>query len=261
MDKTAYELEWSEYARTVYFATVVPGAEVIVSSEVVLVSDPQMPMVEGNHAALLRTTPDRAEALLDRIIQYYQERELQPTVAVSPNCAPDDWLKRLEARGFKQYGDPEHFLALQSSWYAEKLPLPQNVIVREIDRDGLQDFGRVMAAAYEMPEDVVPMLIRNFGYIIDLPDIHNYVAYVEGQPIGCMSLFSYMGYSALGSGGVLPGLRHTGAAAALAVRGYQDFKKDGNKLMTFQTMLPKLERMLRIAGCKHVFTRAYYTLE
>jgi len=257
----AYALEWAEYARSAYFATVVPAAQVLISSEVVFVTDPQVPMLEGNHAALARTTPDRAEALLDRIIQHYQACGLQPTVAISPNCMPDDWPQRLQARGFKPYGDPEHFLALKDSWYAEALPVPKNIAVREIGLDGLPDFSRVMVAAYEMPEEFVPVLAHNLTYINDLPGVHNYVAYVDGEPVGCMSLFSYAGYSALGSGGVLPGLRNTGAAIALAAQGYKDYRQDGSQTMTFQTVLPKMERMLRIAGCKRIFTRIYYTLE
>ena len=63
---------------------------------------------------------------------------------------------------------------------------------------------RVMAVAYEMPEGTIPILARNFQYINDLPGIHNYLAYLNGEPVGCMSLFSYMGYGALGGGGVIP---------------------------------------------------------
>ncbi len=43
----ANELEWSNYARTAYFATVVPGLEVNISSEVILMTDPAVPLVDG----------------------------------------------------------------------------------------------------------------------------------------------------------------------------------------------------------------------
>lgn len=260
-NRLAAELEWSEYARSAYFATCVPDAEVLVSREVVLTTDPQVPMVEGNHAAMLHTTPEQADALIERIVKHYQGYGLQPTIVISPNCAPDDLPDRLLARGFKPSGGPEYWLTVQHSWYAEALRCPDNMTVREIGVEGLDDFSRVMVAAYDMPEEVVPILVRNLTYLSGLPGIHNYVAYMEGKPVGCMSLYSYMGYSALGSGGVLPGLRNTGAAFALAGRGYQDFKRDGSRYMTFQTVLPKLDRLFRIAGCKRIFTRMYYTLE
>jgi hypothetical protein len=257
----AIELEWSEYARSAYFATVVPGAQVLISSEAILITDPQVPMVEANHAALLRTTPERADALIERITHHYQEHGLQATIVISPNCTPDDLAERLQVHGFRQSGELEHWLTITESWYAEALRCPSNITLREIGVEGLPDFCRVMAAAYDMPDESVPILVHSLSFISGLPGIHNYVAYIENEPVGCMSLYSYAGYSALGSGGVLPGLRNTGAAFALAGRGYQYFKQDGSKYMTFQTVLPRLARLFRIAGCKEIFTRAYYTLE
>ena len=111
-----------------------------------------------------------------------------------------------------------------------------------------------------MSEDTIPILARNFQYINDLPGIHNYLAYVNGQPVGCMSLFSYMGYGVLGGAGVIPSARRADVAYTMAISGYQDWKKDGNKVMVFQTVLPKIERMLRIGGCQRRFTRTYYVL-
>ena len=203
MDKSrqfVQELEWPNYARTAYFATVVSGAEVSISSEVILVTDPEVPLMDGNHAAMLRTTPDRADALIERITRHYQERGLQPAVVISPACAPDDLPQRLEAHGFTQYGEVERWLTLEKPFYADALRPSKNVVVREIGLEELPDFCRVMVTAYEMPEDVMPILVRNFGPINDLPGIHNYLAYLDGEPVGCMSMFSYLGHGALGSG-------------------------------------------------------------
>jgi hypothetical protein len=47
----------------------------------------------------------------------------------------------------------------------------------------------------------------------------------------------------------------------MAIHGYQDWKKDGNKVMVFQTVLVRLERTLRIGGCQRRFTRTYYVLK
>ena len=256
----ANELEWSNYARTAYFATVVPGMEVNISSEVILITDPSVPLVDGNHAAMLRTPPDRADALIERIIKHYRDHGLKPYIVISPGCAPDDLPQRLEAHGFTQYGDPEVWLTLGKPFYADALRPSKTVAVHEIGSDEIPEFCRVMAIAYEMPEDTIPILARNFQYINGLPGIHNYLAYVNGQPVGCMSLFSYIGYGALGGAGVIPSARRADVAYTMAIYGYHDWKKDGNKVMVFQTVLPKIERMLRIGGCQRRFTRTYYVL-
>jgi len=257
----ANELEWSNYARTAYFATVVPGLEVRISHEVILITDPAVPMTDGNHAAMLRATPDRADALIERIIQHYRDIGQKPYVVVSPGCTPDDLSERLQMHGFSQYGDIEYWLTLKNPWYAEVLRAPGNVLVRQIGNDQVPVFCRVMSEAYQMPEDTLPVLEHAFGYINDLPGIHNYVAYLEGKPVGCISLFTYLGYSALGSGGVLPGARNAGVAFALVAHAYQDWKKEGSNVLVLQTVLPKLERMLRIGGCQRVFTRTHYILQ
>jgi len=257
----AHELEWANYARTAYFATVVPGIEVRISNEVILITDPAMPMTDGNHAAMLRATPDRADDLIQRVIRHYQDAGQKPCVVISPSCTPDDWAQRLQAHGFTQYGDIEYWLTLKNPWYAEMLRGPSAVTVREIGQDEVPVFCRVMAEAYKMPEDAIPLVEHAFGHINDLPGIRNYVAYLEGEPVGCASLFTYLGYSALGSAGVLPGARNAGVALALALHGYQDWKKQGSNVLVVQTVLPKLERMLRIGGCQRVFTRTYYILQ
>jgi len=258
--QVAQELEWSNYARTAYFATVVPGIEIRISAEAIIITDSEIPLVDGNHAAMLRTTPDRADVLIERIIKHYQQRGLKPYVIISPSCTPDDLPQRLQAHGFVQYGDTEYWLTLKNPWYAEMLRAPGNVTVREITQDEILDFCQVMVEAYGMPADVLPILDHNFRYINDLPGVHNYLAYMDGKPVGCISLFSYLDSSALGSGGVLPGARHASVAIALVVRAYQDWKKEGHRMMVLQTVLPKLERMLRIGGCQRRFTRTYYVL-
>ncbi len=258
MHRLANELEWSNYARTAYFATSVPGVEICVSSEVILITDPLVPLVDGNHAAMLRTATARADALIERIIRHYKDRGLVPYVVISPGCTPVDLPERLQAHGFAPYGETEYWLTLENPWYAEALRGPGNISVREIGGDEIETFCKVMATAYGMPDDVIPILYHGFGTINELPGMHNYLACLDGKPVGCASLFSYLGYGALGSAGVLPGARRAGVALALAARGYEDWKKDGDKVLVIQTVMPKLERMLRIAGCRRAFTRTYY---
>ncbi len=259
----ANELEWSNYARTAYFATVVPGVQVCISSEVVLITDPSVPLVDGNHAAMLHATPETVDGLIDRVVRHYQERGLKPHAVVSPGCTPDDLSRRLEAHGFVAQGDPESWLVLRNPLaiapFVEAIPTPNNVMVREIGAADIPVFCRVMAAAFGMPEDALPILYHSFGHINELPGIHNYLAYLDGQPAGCASLFSYLGYGALGSMSVLPGVRHSGVMLALGKHSYLDWKKDGNRVAIFQTALPWLERMLvNTYGCEHVFARTYY---
>ena len=118
-----------------------------------------------------------------------------------------------------------------------------------------------MAASFEMPEEMIPILYHNFSFVNDLPGIHNYLACVNGKPVGCGSLFSYAGYSSFGSTGVLPEARDYGIGYALYAHGYKEWKKDGTKMFLIQTLVPGLDRKLSQVGCQRLFTRSYYALE
>jgi hypothetical protein len=128
----AQELEWSNYARAAYFARVVPGVEVTISNEVILIADPEVPLVDGNHAAMLQTAPERADALIEHIVRHFRDRGVKPYVVLSPNCVPDDLGQRLEEHGFTQFGNPEHWLTLEKPFYAEAIRGSGKVTVREI---------------------------------------------------------------------------------------------------------------------------------
>jgi len=255
------EIEWSNYARSAYFATVVPGVEIRVSNEVILVSDPLVPLVDGNHAAMLNTTHEHTDDLIDRIIQHYQERCLTPTVVLSPSCSPDDLGQRLLEHGFKLTGEPEYWLALEDGSVVEGLKFPADIEVHEIEQAELTDFCQIMAAAFEMPDEIVPILYHNFSFVNELPGIHNYLACINKKPVGCGSLFSYAGFSSFGSTGVLPEARFYGIGPALFAHGYQDWKKDRTKMFLIQTVVPGMDRKLSQVGCRRLFTRSYYALE
>jgi hypothetical protein len=254
----AFHYEWANYCQVAYFARAVPGIDVRISSEVVMVTGPQMPTMEVNHAGLLRAEPEKADGLIREITAHYRDLGLQPCVAVSPACAPGDLAQRLEAHGYEKYGDPEIWLKLVDASYLEKLNYPPGITVRQIGKAELPTFCKLMAAAFELPEDMLPALQYGLEYTIDLPGMNSYIAYAGEVPVGCVSMNTTQGYSAIGSGGVLPGARRLGASYALWKRTYEDWKKSGSSDYVLQTVLPILARLLRMGGCRQLFTRTYY---
>lgn len=257
----ANRLEWANYARNAYFASVVPGMEVTVARNVVLVTNHEVPTVDGNHAAMLRAAPDEADALIDRIVRHYREIGITPYVVLSPGCAPADLPLRLQDKGFKVYGKPETWLDITHLPRAEKLPMPGYLEIHKITSGEMADFCRVIIEAFEMPAEMLPMMLRGFTPINDLEGIDNYLALVNGKPTGCASLYHYLGYTALGSGAVLPGARFMGVGAGLVGYLYREWQKSGSHTLLAQTSLGKLEQILILGGGKKLFTRQYYALE
>lgn len=257
----AQTLEWNDYARSAWFASVVPMMEVRISSEVIFVSNSLSPTVDGNHAALLRAGEDNADELIDRVIAHYQALGVPPCVAVSPSCRPADLPERLSARGFQPQGGPEYWLVLDDPARIGRARGSENTLVRRVGPEEVDAFCEVMEAAFDMPEGASWMLRQVFEPLNRLPGIQNYLAYLDGQPAGCASLFTYNGVSAFGSGGTLPGKRSLALGAALIEQVYRDWHAAGQPVMVTQTVLPKLERLFRQIGFRRAFSRTYYVLE
>ena len=207
---------------------------------------------------MLRVEPERADELIREISAHYRDLGVQPCVALSPACAPADLDRRLEAQGYEKYGDPEIWLKLTDASYLEKLSYPPGISVRQIGKTELPIFCKLMAAAFEMPDEMIPVLQYGLEYTIDLPGMNSYIAYAGDEPVGCVSMNTTQGYSAIGSGGVLPGARRLGVSYALWKRTYEDWKKSGSSDYVIQTVLPILARLLRMGGCRELFQRAYY---
>jgi N-acetylglutamate synthase-like GNAT family acetyltransferase len=65
----------------------------------------------------------------------------------------------------------------------------------------------------------------------------------------------------LGSAGVMPAYRRSGAITSLTVRAIVEARERGVETVILQTEAgAPLERLLRISGFKKVFARACYTL-
>ncbi len=254
-------LEWSDQARNAWFATIVPGLEVHLSSEAVFLSNNDFPTADGNHAARLRAQPEYADALIERVVAYYRARGVAPCVALSPACSPEDLPQRLVAFGFQPYGDPEHWLLLRDSARFARVRCPSGIRIREAAAQDVGLFCEVMAQAFEMPSEFTFVLEHFFGHINELPGIHNYIAFRDGEPVGCASLFSHQGVSAWGSCGLLPNARQLAVMAGIIAQVYQDWQCDGTANLLFQTVLPKLEQAALRVGFEHVFSRTYYLLE
>jgi hypothetical protein len=258
LHETAARFEWANYCQVAYFARVVPGVKVCISNEMVMITGPQMPTTEVNHAGLLRVTPERADELIREISAHYRGLGLQPCIAVSPACSPADLAVRLEAHGYEQFGPPEIWLKLVDPSYLDMLNYPPGITVRQIGKAELPIFCKLMAAAFELPDEMIPALQYGLEYTIELPGMHSYVAYAGDDPVGCVSMNTTQGYSAIGSGGVLPGARRLGVSYALWKRTYEDWKKSGSSEYVIQTVLPVLARLLRMGGCRELFSRTYY---
>jgi ribosomal protein S18 acetylase RimI-like enzyme len=255
------ELEWANYAATQAIARVTPGLDLAMEEDAIITSSPAFPMPDANHACLLRATPQTVDPLIDRIVNHFQSQDLPVTVYTSEACTPADIQKRLRKRGFSRQRGQEAWIVYDDVGSIDIPPLPRGVDVRQIGKDRALTMAEVFMESFGMPAELAPLMVQLLEPSIDLPEVHQYMAFIDERPAGVCSLIRYQQYAVLGSAGVLPAYRGSRAATALTVKAMGDAQRHAVETVMLQTIAnAPLERLLRISGFKRAFTRMCYTL-
>jgi hypothetical protein len=240
----------------------VPGVEVVLRDDIVILSSHTFPSADINRAYLFRTTPEGADALIDEVVGYFKSRELPAVIMLSPACTPADLPQRLEARGFVRQETDEAWMVLEGLQKARVPKIDKSVTVKRVEnQEDVTTFAEVMTGAYDMPSDWIPFLAQMLEPTITVPGFAHYVAFVKGVPAATLTLMRHGPYVTIGSGGVLPQYRGTRTIYNMAVEVLSEARRQGVETVVGQTSLgPKFERYLRIGGFKLAFRRTEYKL-
>lgn len=256
------ELEWANYAATLAAAEATPGLEVVLRDDVILTTSATLPTHDANHACLLRTTPDQANALLDEIVDTFDARDLPAAVFLSPACAPEGLADRLLARGFEKEEQSEAWLVVDDMLQYEIPTRHAGISVRAITQDETAVFAEVFLAAFGLPGEFAPLMAQLLAPSVDLPNTTHYLALEGDRPIGTSSLVCHETFGVLGSAGVVPDRRQAGAATNLGVQALTDARERGIRTVMMQTTADTwLERFVQASGFRRAFTRTCYCLE
>jgi hypothetical protein len=244
-------------------ADVVPGVEVLLRDDIVILSSHSFPSADINRAYLFRTTPERTDALIDEVVDFFKVKDLPASIMVSPACQPDDLPQRLVSRGFVQLEVDEAWMVLEGLQKVRVPKIDKSVTVKRVEnKDEVTTFAEIMTRAYDMPADWTPFLAQMLEPTITVPGFAHYLAFVKDVPAATLTLMRHKHYVTMGSAGVLPEYRGTRTIYNLAAEVIAEAKRDSVETIVIQTSLgPKFERYLRIVGFKLAFRRAEYKLE
>jgi hypothetical protein len=240
----------------------VPGVEVVLRDDIVILSSHTFPSADINRAYLFRTAPEQTDALIEEVVDFFKSRDLPASIMISPACAPDNLPQRLEARGFLCQETDEAWMVLEGLQKVRVPKIDRSVTVKRVEnRTDVETFARVMTGAYDMPIDWAPFLAQMLEPTISVAGFAHYLAFVKGVPAATLTLMRHGPYATIGSGGVLPQYRGTRTIYNMAVEVISEAKRDGVETVVGQTSLgPKFERYLRIGGFKLAFRRTEYKL-
>jgi hypothetical protein len=254
-------LERANYAATLPIAQVTPGLDIVLRDDVVITSSEAFPAPDTTHACLLQATAQTVDDLIAEVVAYFQAKGLPTTVFVSPACTPPDLPDRLEDQGLVRQERPEAWMVLDHLQDVELPPLSPKVAVRQIAPEEALTFAQVFMVAFDMPVDFAPYMAQLLAPSIGLPGVHHTIALLGGQPVGTFSLLCYERFGIIGSAGVLPAHRRSGAAHNLAIQAAAEAQAGGIDTLIAQTAAgTSLERLMRISGFQRAFTRTCYSL-
>ena len=255
------KLEWANYAATLPCAEATPGLDVVLREDVILTSSQAFPAPDANHACLLRATLGTVGRVIADLTDYFQSKRLPVAVYVSPACSPRDLPTVLLNTGFRKLEEEEAWLILEDlPNFSIPSPLP-GLAVKRVTQDDVAHFAQVFTTAFNLPSDFATAMARLLAPSVGLPNASHYLAVRDGQPIGTCSLLRYETFGVLGSAGVLPDQRRSGAATNLVIQALRDAREEGLETIVLQTAAgTQLERFLCISGFTRSFTRSCYVL-
>ena len=241
---------------------VMAGFDLILRDDLALICTPEYPTTDGNHAFLLRTSDQRADALIDEVIGYFKTRDLPPAVFLSPACIPTDLPQRLLRHGFDKQETDESWMVYEHLQAARVPKTDPRIVVRLVEGSEAKLFASVMASGYEMPPEWVPMLAKGLAQSLHVPTFRNYLALIDEQPLATLTLYRYNEYAIVGGASVVPQYRGSSLIFNLTVNVLKQARNEGVDTAILQTILgPTFERFLRICGFKLAFRRTGYIMQ
>jgi hypothetical protein len=240
---------------------VMPGVDVVLREDLSLISSTEYPSPDANQAFLLRATDETAEALIDEVIAYFNAKEVPAAIFTSPACTPSNLSQRLLRRGFVKQEPDESWLAYENLQAFKQPRTDPKIVVRQVESSEAGLFAEVMATAYEMPSEWVPVIANALGPSIGHPNFHHYLAFINQQPLATIIVMRHQNHATIGGAGVLSQHRGSSLIFNLAAHVLEQLRQEGVDSVVLQTTLgPIFERFLRICGFKLAFRRTGYTL-
>jgi GNAT superfamily N-acetyltransferase len=241
-----------------------PGMRVIASEECV-VSDSGLPTDTFNTVLVRTVSTAVRQGSLRSALDHFRSRSLPYAVWVGPGAGSGDSdLGALAGLGLRE-AEQEPGLALDlSRWEPEpgRPRGPEPFEVRLVtDRNGLDDFARVLASGVEpgSPDVQVIEFFRRAGGAFLAPDAPTtlLVGYCGNTPVGTCELFMADGTAGLYNVATLPSYQRRGIATAILGAALAEAVRQGCDLAGLQASsegLPVYHRMgFRECGLFRVF--------
>jgi hypothetical protein len=195
---------------------------------------------------------------IDKIIDFYKEKDIPVQFEITPASVNSDLLKLLASKGFYQSD-------FHSVLYGNELStvghLNPAISIRKLKVDEYDLFADIYIRGFGLPEFIKPGIAQNNQVLYSLDEWEFYLATIKDEPAGIGVKFYQNGVATLAASTTVPEQRKQGVHRALLVERLKDAKSKGAEFVVGQAKFASIssnnmERLgLRVAYTKSIWVR------
>ncbi len=190
-----------------------------------LVADGRAPSLwEWNHAALLRSDPDNADALIERIKAFYHKRKRTASVLIDPLAQPPGLYDRLARSGWSRYPGPTLDTMLWDPASPSIFTKPQ-VYMTMVTNATLETWLNIITSDLTEPARSETRAMETVRF--RAPQTWYWFGLYDGVPSGACSFSLRNGVANVGRISVKPEMQGKGIGLALLNFVTRQSRKDG----------------------------------
>ncbi|WP_026908708.1 acetyltransferase [Paucisalibacillus globulus] len=193
---------------------------------------------------------------VDKIIDFYKEKDILIQLEITPASANSELLKILASKGFYQSN-------FHSVLYGSELSIVEgfnpSISVRKLKEDEFELYADIYVRGFGLPEFIKPGIAQNNQVLHPLDEWEFYIATVNGYPAGVAVMFYQNGIATLAASATVPEQRNQGVHQALLKERIRDAHIKGAELIVGQAKYASvssnnMEKLgLRVAYTKSIW--------
>lgn len=217
-----------------------------------------------NYAGMINTTPNEAEALIKRIIEFAGEHNREPAFYIDPSTKPDNFTELLTTAGF--HPDDDEIWMFFDKFPNDLRPQPSDLDIKEVSSSSdMKIFVDVFHDAYEFLEGgetsstYGDSLMESYQNQPKEVNIYHFIGSSSGKPVSVSSIYMSGSDAGIYNVGTPISSRSSGYGTSLSVHAIKFAESKGAKKILLQTELgDAAEQLYKKLGFTQAFSAAIW---
>lgn len=203
---------------------------------------------------------DGDENYLEKIIDYYHQKEIPVQFELTPGLVSSNLLNYLADKGF--YQNDFHTTLYASSYKKIKLMnelVEPDLSIRKLNRNEFDTFAEIYTKGFQMPPFLKSGVAQNNEILYDNHNWTFFLASVKNEPAGIGVLFIKDHIATLAAAATVPDFRNKGVQTALIKKRIYQASLKECKLIVGQAKFGSIsQNNMEKAGLKIAYTKAIW---